>query len=235
MGFYRGSGVATEGLILALDASTNRSYPGSGTTWFDISGNQNNFTLFNSPTYSNGLFVFDGVNDYASSTNSLNLSITSVVTVEVLFRVPSNTTGVMVFEHTPNWNTNPGALGAYTNSQGGSPSPPTTTNYIHTNSASSRIDFLFSNLTNFTHAAFVYRGGTTTKAYNNASLITTVNAPSTPNVVSGYANTTFYIGSRGGTTSFGAMTLAFLRIYNRELSTQEITQNFNATRGRFGI
>jgi hypothetical protein len=235
MGFYRGSSIVTDELFLALDASTSRSYPGSGTTWFDISGNQNNFTLFNSPTYSNGIFTFDGVNDYVSSTSTLNLSITSTVTVEVLFKVPSVTTNVMIFEHTPNWNTNPGALGAYSNSQGGGASPPTTNNFIHTNSASSRVDFQFTNLTNFTHAAFVYRSGTTTKAYNNASLVTTVSGPSTPNVISGYANNTFYIGSRGGTGAFGAMDLAFLRIYTKELSTQEITQNFNVTRNRFGI
>ena len=41
------SGMITDGLIVALDASVSESYPGSGTTWTDLSGNGNNGTLVN--------------------------------------------------------------------------------------------------------------------------------------------------------------------------------------------
>ncbi len=56
----------TDGLLIYLDASSPSSYPGSGTTWFDLSGNTNHFTLTNGPTYSTdsgGAIVLDGSND----------------------------------------------------------------------------------------------------------------------------------------------------------------------------
>jgi hypothetical protein len=59
----------TDGLVLALDAANRKSYPGSGTTWTDLSGRGNNGTLTNGPTYSSansGSIVFDGVDDYGT-------------------------------------------------------------------------------------------------------------------------------------------------------------------------
>ena len=63
--------ISTNGLILHLDAgnSSSYSYPGSGTTWTDTSGNGFNGTLTNGPTYSSsngGYFGFDGSNDYVN-------------------------------------------------------------------------------------------------------------------------------------------------------------------------
>ena len=56
----------TSGSILYLDASDNSSYNGSGTTWTDLSGQNNHGTITNSPTFSSStkLFTFDGVNDF---------------------------------------------------------------------------------------------------------------------------------------------------------------------------
>lgn len=62
--------VNTNGLILRLDAANPYSYPTTGTTWFDISGNNNNGTLTNGPTFNpnnGGTFNFDGVNDYVDN------------------------------------------------------------------------------------------------------------------------------------------------------------------------
>ena len=61
-----GPNIVTNGLVLHLDAGNVKSYPGSGTTWFDKSGNGNNGTLINGAIYSStngGSIVFDGVND----------------------------------------------------------------------------------------------------------------------------------------------------------------------------
>ena len=74
------SELVTDGLVLNLDAGDPRSYPGSGTTWTDLSGNGNNGTFGAStaaPTYNNangGSLVFDGTNDYIikSTPSSLN-------------------------------------------------------------------------------------------------------------------------------------------------------------------
>jgi hypothetical protein len=76
MAFGNGPRIVTNGLTLCLDASDRNSYPGSGTTWFDVSGKNNDSSLTNGPTYSsdnNGTIVLDGTNDiiYAPSCNAL--------------------------------------------------------------------------------------------------------------------------------------------------------------------
>ena len=61
-----GSGFITSNLVLHLDASNSSSYPGSGTTWTDLTGNGNNGTLINGVSYSSsdgGYLNFDGTND----------------------------------------------------------------------------------------------------------------------------------------------------------------------------
>ena len=65
-----GDNVVTDNMVVYLDAGNNSSYSGSGTSWNDISGNGNNFTLTNGPTYTSsdgGAIVFDGTNDCAVS------------------------------------------------------------------------------------------------------------------------------------------------------------------------
>lgn len=67
--------IITRGLVLHLDASTRESYPGSGTDWFDISGNGHIGTLTNGPTFNseNGGYIdFDGTNDYVTIPDNSN-------------------------------------------------------------------------------------------------------------------------------------------------------------------
>jgi hypothetical protein len=78
MGVYAGPEINESGLVLCLDAGNTKSYPGSGTTWTDLSGNGNTGTLVNGPTYSSangGSIVFDGSNDYIQT--NFNYSLTS--------------------------------------------------------------------------------------------------------------------------------------------------------------
>lgn len=73
-----GPNIVTDGLVLNLDAGNTASYPGSGTTWTDLSGNNNNVTLYNGVGYSSsngGVLTFDGTNDYASQATTYNLPI----------------------------------------------------------------------------------------------------------------------------------------------------------------
>ena len=70
--------VRDSSLVLELDAADRNSYPGSGTTWTDVSGNSNTGTLTNGPTFNSsngGNIVFDGVDDYVSCGNNSNLQI----------------------------------------------------------------------------------------------------------------------------------------------------------------
>lgn len=71
MGLIHSPSLLTNGLIFCLDAANLRSYPGSGTAWYDLKDYSNNGTLINSPTFStdnNGIFNFDGVNQYVRTT-----------------------------------------------------------------------------------------------------------------------------------------------------------------------
>ena len=69
MGTSYGADNVTNGLILSLDAGDKNSYPGSGTTWYDLCGN--NDTTINGATYnSGGYFVLDGTNDYFQVTSN---------------------------------------------------------------------------------------------------------------------------------------------------------------------
>tara|TARA_R110002050_G_scaffold135870_1_gene258924 strand:+ start:865 stop:1566 length:702 start_codon:yes stop_codon:yes gene_type:complete len=59
MGTFAGPDIVTDGLVLSLDAASTRSYPGTGTTWYDLSGNGNDHTIVNAPTFANGAFTLD--------------------------------------------------------------------------------------------------------------------------------------------------------------------------------
>ena len=62
--------LVTEGLIIYLDANNSSSYAGTGSTWYDLSGNGRHASLFSSPTYEGfGLckyLSFDGSTNYAT-------------------------------------------------------------------------------------------------------------------------------------------------------------------------
>ena len=71
--------IVTDGLTLKLDASDTLSYNGSGTTWYDLAGTQQNITLVGSPTYTSSspsYFTFDGSTQRGSGTSAV-LSSTS--------------------------------------------------------------------------------------------------------------------------------------------------------------
>lgn len=84
MSAFGGPNIIEDGLVLYLDAGNRKSYPGSGTTWFDISGYKSTGILTNGPTFNSsslGSLVFDGINNYVNfggSQASLVRSATSL-------------------------------------------------------------------------------------------------------------------------------------------------------------
>ena len=76
MGFHNNPKIVRDkSLLVCLDASDKKSYSGSGSTWTDLSGNGNNATLYNSPTYTQPLagksvgITIDGVDQYVKNTS----------------------------------------------------------------------------------------------------------------------------------------------------------------------
>jgi hypothetical protein len=225
--------IVENGLVLHLDAAEPASYPGTGNTWTDLSGNGNDFTLFNSPSFTGGYFNFDGTNQYARSTSTLDLSPYTSITVEIGFRV--NTTvspSGMAFEHGANWNTQTMGFGLIPNSSG---STTYVSNSHHTNqSGGIRFDYdgvIGTDVAVHTNIWTRISDSSGRISYINAvqrGLTSTGNYPN-------FRNDNMFISSRGGSSIFANHRVYFFRVYGRKLSASEIQQNFNALRGRYGI
>ncbi len=87
--------IVSENLVVNLDASDTDSYSGSGTSWIDLSGNGNHFTLTNGPTFSTekgGSIVCDGVDDYMQSNSQIE-ETTGGLSVFCYYKVADLTQG----------------------------------------------------------------------------------------------------------------------------------------------
>ena len=234
-----GPKVVADGLVLALDAANRKSYPGTGTTWTDLSGNGNTGTLTNGPTYSSangGSIVFDGVDDYTVISNPAtfqNQNFTVSVWVNPGFQ-DAAIISMIDFDHS----SSPAPQGWVLQSE-----DATTNRYYYlawydgTNfqpaggyGAGNGIQVTTSSWQNIVYS----KSGTTLIGYLNGVQVYTAVAGSSN--VSYQSNRNFRIGNCIGSAGreFNG-NISNARIYNRALTAQEIQQNFNATRGRYGI
>ena len=217
--------IVTNGLRLYLDAGNASSYPGSGTTWTDISGFGNNFTLVNGPTYtteSGGAIVFDGTNDHATGPASNAFGITADCTIEIIIKPTQNVGGAM-FRFVANETVR--GLFAHTPYGDG----------YYFDSANQRIFFIDSTLIN-QNAYFVFRRRTSTSPYREIIRNTVQRAADTNplNTMTLNANTVLLAAVPADAEYFKGNVYLF-RVYNRALSDAELTQNYNANRARFGL
>lgn len=219
--------VVTSGLVLNLDAANIKSYPGTGTTWTDLSGNGNNGTLTNGPTYDSangGSLVFNGTNQYVTTGNSLIPTSSSPYSVNCW--VYRSTVPLSYCELLSNWGSsfsgNSFFLGFYGYS--GIDNIRFTDSWSNSGvSVSTQINkwFYLSGVSTVTNAYIYVNGqlaGTKGSGLSHSSTLPVV------------------IGRQGelsGEYFPGKMT--GISIYNRALSSQEILQNFNAMRGRYGL
>ena len=220
-----------DGLVLALDASDRNSYASGSTTWFDLSGNNSNTSLVNSPIFDSGstnAIVFDGVNDYAyinSQSKILTPTFTICSTVN-----PLNFTNAVIFtRETARLN-----LGiSYGVSNGayffirGSNYPTAELNGVYQT-------YPFQ-LNTWYHVTFIVDiPGNNYKMYVNGSQIWSSNiALGTDFQNPGVEGV---IASRyGGAAANANIKLGSFHFYNRVLSATEILQNYNAIKTRFGL
>jgi hypothetical protein len=99
LGYLKDTTEVTSGLVLELDASDPASYSGSGSTWNDVSGQNNHATLVNSPTYAKGPYgylAFNGVDQYATITPNSNLRVSDTFTFSTWIKwTPVNSSGYL--------------------------------------------------------------------------------------------------------------------------------------------
>lgn len=223
MGLSHSPKIVTDGLVVCLDAANVKSYPGSGTTWGDISENANSATLVNGPTYSTGSagsIVFDGSNDHISNST---LSSMSEYTISMWINrdgtQSENYPGLVAFgTYSPGFylefNSN-GYVSYYRNG-------------ISVKTLFSKSDIV----TNTWYNIVFKKSGSTITSYLNAvekGSITDTISTATGFGFNGDKNST-----PTWTTHWGGE-MANAMIYNRALSEEEIKQNFEALRGRFNL
>lgn len=223
----RGNAVALNGApVLCLDAGSKVSYPGTGTAWTDLSGNANNGTLVNGPTFDSangGSLVFDGVNDYASTPLSLGGSTaftlaawvkTTVVNKEIL--ATYGVTNIVELFILP---TN--KLSVYAYATGGSVAYRASTTSINTGS--------------WVYCVGVYQGSSATlNTYVNGVLDNGTLTGTIPASVSSGTSTVVVGNVNSGSYYFNG-SMGQVSIYNRALTAAEIATNFELLRGRYGI
>jgi|TARA_R110000765_G_scaffold68479_1_gene132338 hypothetical protein len=199
MGFARGPRIITEGLVLALDAASQRSYPGTGTTWYDLSGNNNDFTLDGSGITwnSSGYFsLADG-----GMTNNNNLTDSTTCTFVFWMR----TTDIQaLFWQGATTSTYLGAFRStnkFYNNVFGSPT-------FHTNTVERANIYDFIRTDEWMMMEF--------KSVNMDQIDV--------NKFNEY-----------GSFTFGSGAISMIHVYNKNLTIEESTQNYNAQKSRFNL
>ncbi len=226
---YYSPRIVTSGLVLALDAAERLSYPRTGTTWRDLSGNNNNFSLINGPTFSAanmGGIVFDGTNDYLLI-GSLVWNYNADFTIQFWF-TPSSLGGAdgygLFFNGSTGSNTNRVQIAG--NSDGS----------VTLVTVASTVGDAFTSAAGLVTVGNWYNFA----AVRNSDVITVyLNGVS---VASGNVNyavsqqSNLYVGfiRSSGALWYLNGRMSSILINNRSLSVNEVLQNYNATKSRFG-
>lgn len=230
-----GPKIIRTGLVLDLDAADQNSYIGSGTSWYDSSGNNNKGTLINGPTFNSsngGSIVFDGINDYVSIPYNSIFNPSTSVTFSVWIRLTISDANIR----------NPIELGASADElyyilwradlspkRWGWGLRQSNNTYVETTTTATNWSInTWYNLTVVANATagqvyFYYNGILDSGiAYNGT--------------IKQNASATLSLGSDpSASRRYWQGNIANALIYNRALTTTEVLQNYNATKSRFGL
>ena len=231
MALSHGPPIVTNGLVLCLDAADRNSYPGSGMTWTDLSGNGNNGTLTNGPTYSSvngGSIVFDGVDDY------VNFSFTNPFAETVIVWAKSSTSTWNQFGWISSSRRQNGhIIHPETSEFGGNPKQVAFYMLSSSASATAIASVIPSDITVPHMYAYTTNGSNSHKGYFDGQLVgestTSITRTTTP------SSQVWYVGRDDFGSRYGNGSVYNVTRYNRALTDTEIQQNFNALRGRFNI
>lgn len=227
MGLSHSPQIVTDGLIFCLDAGNKRSYPGSGTTWTNLILN-NNPAFINNPTFSSanlGSFYLNGSNHFIHPTYNLGnefsflswVNIPDVYNIQTIFanvQAGTGTNGFKIFVNSYNTSNRAVLLEIGNGSSGFT--VITNTGIISPNTWY-QIGFT-ANKNNSTLKIYV-------NGVNLASGTSGINYNTNAQLYLGYMITQYPM--QGNISNYS--------IYNRALTQQEVSQNFNALRGRYGI
>jgi Concanavalin A-like lectin/glucanases superfamily len=229
-GFYGPTNLILTGLVLRYEIADSVSYPGSGITVTDLQGNSN-ATLVNDPAYSDGYLTFDGVNDYLMTSTSLASKVATDITSISMWAYPMDN-GVLLSERgeaslDSGWHDSQMEMVGGTMKFG-------MWNGAGISTITSTIATPLNAWYNFT---IVY-DGTKLIAYVNGSSAGTVTF-ARENPVEGGVGIHYAIAGEDSTDmgdgGYANMRLGQFLVYNRALTESEVLQNFNVTKGRYGL
>lgn len=226
-----GPRIVTNGLVLCLDAGNTKSYPGSGTVWTDLSGNNYNSTLTNGPTYNSankGSIVFDGTNDLAQTTyTNFNIQNKTLAAWVKLNSVSQQGGGLISIETQTSGPSFDGIVYNETNQGWGFGSDfyrRTAWSGVKETSTSAWV-YMCATYTNNNYR--LYRNGV---QILNTTNYTVFNFNQNSRIRTGVR--ILYQGVEYG---FLSSNIAQASVYNRALSNNEILINYNALKARFGL
>ena len=212
-------GVVQDGLIFNLDVGASTSYPGSGTTWTDLTGDGPNGTLQNTPTYVNengGSLYFDGTNEWVSGPG---YSISSDYSFSMWFKIDTlSITHYLISGGTAffgNYNIILTTSGIVAVANRGNP-------VVSFSEFTASIDTIYQIVVTKSGTSYnLYVNGynVSSKTYNNANLI--------------YSPNRLFANEWGGGLFNGSVYRT--SAYNRALTAAEVQQNYNALKGRYGF
>ena len=229
--------IVTDGLLLSLDAGSSKSYPGSGTTWTDLSLiNNASFVGAAYSSFGGGSIEFDGIDDYVDLGGKTYVGSGEIetgepngnYTLEAWINVRTSQGGVTSADSIVG---NKGAygVGMQVGINEGSPRMS-----YGGRSTSNLYGSIFSYNT-WTHVALSRIGGTSVRAYLNGQFDNSTTTSSLE-VRDGQTITEMRIGnSSSRITGFYDGYISIVRIYKIGLTDDQVKQNFNAIRGRYGI
>lgn len=224
--------IVLDGLVLYLDAGVTTSYPGTGTTWTDVNGlgTINNGTLINGPTFSSansGSIVFDGTNDYVQVNNTTTASFTLGCWISTTATGQGNP-GSQAYEGS-------GIIWSDVGGVGNDFVLAMTGNVIawFTGNPDSSINDTSPINTGAWFYLTATKNGTSgiKSLYVNGILKTSGSCNA--NVLN--ANPKINIGGNTLDNRYFNGKISQVGIYNKVLSQAEITQNYNALKGRYGL
>jgi len=229
----------TAGSILNLDAGNTTSYSGTGTEWYDISGQGMTASLVNTPTYqsNSGSFKLNGTNQYMVVTPNATLNAINAFTNSYTFEIwakstdpsPTNTFAPRLIEKRA-------LTGAYPISiQINFNFAERTTCFVFDGTLAPGVQIDGQNLWDGTWKQITYVvdfSSDSFRSYNNSGFVSS----STNTVTTNTSNASnLYIGTNGAATTPFAGEIAIVRVYNTALTVDQIGANWFATKDRFGV
>ena len=231
MGFYRGPNIVTDGLVLALDAGSTRSYSGSGTTAYNIIDNSS-VSLLNGVGFSTangGTWTLDGTDDYLQGTITAS-TFSGASTIGCWFYRETITSWSGLVSNCVG--TNSCALLTFNG----------LSNQIGINNAGVSASGVFvdlgtNHLNKWIYCVLVISGSTSGSSVKVYAYEDGILSTSTGSLSWNLNTTSDYYVSRHfhGATQTLDGNIPIAQVYNRALTDAEVTQNFNAQKSRFGL